>query len=94
MNEALEPLEPSGALTRAVLLDLAEASIQAIAVEQTCSYITQALDIIVQMQATSALQRVHVLRQRLELWSAVQEVKALDERLSRLQLAIDRGGAV
>ncbi len=83
LKEALEPLEPSGALTRAVLLDLAEASIQATAVEQACRYINQALEIIMQMQATSSLQRVHGLRQQLKPWSAVQDVRDVDEQLRR-----------
>jgi len=83
LKEALEPLEPSGALTRAVLLDLAEASIQATAVEQACHYINQALEIIMQMKATSSLQRVHGLRQLLRPWSAVLEVRDLDKQLRR-----------
>ncbi len=83
LKEALEPLEPSGALTRAVLLDLAEASIQATAVEQACHFINQALEIIMQMKATSSLQRVHGLRQLLRPWSAVLEVRDLDKQLRR-----------
>jgi DNA-binding XRE family transcriptional regulator len=79
--EALEPLEPSGALTRAVLLDLAEASIQATAVEQACNYIKQALEVIIQMQTASSLQRVYKLRQQLKPWSMAQDVKDLDEQL-------------
>jgi transcriptional regulator with XRE-family HTH domain len=91
LNEALEPLEPSGALTRAVLLDLAEASIQATAIEQACSYITQTLDIITQMQTRSSLQRVFKLRQQLQPWAEVPTVKDLDEQLSRLKLDIEEG---
>ncbi len=81
LKEALEPLEPSGALKRAILLDLAEASIHATAVEQACDYVTQALEIIVQTHATSSLQRVYGLRQQLAVWSTMQDVKDLDEQL-------------
>ncbi len=81
LKDALEPLEPSGALKRAVLLDLAEASIHAAAVEQACDYVTQALEIIVQTHATSSLQRVYGLRQQFTPWSAMQDVKDLDEQL-------------
>ncbi len=81
LEETLEPLEPSGALTRAVLLDLAEASIQASAVEQACHYMKQALEISMQVQAMSSLQRVLSLRQQLQPWSTVQDVKEVDEQL-------------
>ncbi len=81
LEETLEPLEPSGALTRAVLLDLAEASIQASAVEQACHYMKQALEISMQVQTMSSLQRVLSLRQQLQPWSAVQDVKEVDEQL-------------
>jgi tetratricopeptide (TPR) repeat protein len=84
LEEALEPLEPSGALKRAVLLDLAEASIGATAIEQACEYVTQALEIIVQTQATSSLQRVSTLREQLAPWSKMQDVKDLDEQLRAL----------
>ena len=88
LKEALEPLEPSGALTRATLLDLAEASIQATAIEQACHYLQQALDSIMQTQATSFLQRVHQLRQQLQPWSALQEVKDLDEQLKPIRRSL------
>jgi len=90
LEETLEPLEPSGALTRAVLLDLAEASIQAMAVEQTCHYLKQALEISRQVQAMSSLQRVLSLRQQLQPWSAVQDVKEVDEQLRRLNRSLSR----
>jgi tetratricopeptide (TPR) repeat protein len=94
LKEALEPLEPSGALTRAVLLDLAEASIQATAIEQACDYVNQSLEIITQMQATSSLQRVYRLRQQLTPWSTMQEVKDLDKQLRRFagESDVRRGG--
>jgi tetratricopeptide (TPR) repeat protein len=85
LKEALEPLEPSGALKRAVLLDLAEASIQATAIEQACEYVTQALEIIVQTQATSSLQRVSTLREQLAPWSTMRDVKDLDGQLRALR---------
>ena len=85
LKEALEPLEPSGALRRAVLLDLAETSIQATMIEQACAYVTQALEIIVQTQATSSLQRVSTLREQLAPWSTMRDVKDLDEQLSTLR---------
>jgi len=81
LEDALAPLEPSSALKRAVLLDLAEASIQATAVEQACDYVTQALEIIVQTQATSSLQRAYGLRQQLSPWSTSPGVKDLGEQL-------------
>ena len=85
LKDALEPLEPSGALRRAVLLDLAETSIQATAIEQACEYVTQALEIIVQTQATSSLQRVYTLREQLAPWSTMWDVKDLDEQLRALR---------
>jgi DNA-binding XRE family transcriptional regulator len=85
LKEALEPLEPSGALRRAVLLDLAETSIQATAIEQACEYVTQALEIIVQTQAISSLQRVSTLREQLAPWSTMRDVKDLDEQLRALR---------
>ena len=85
LKEALEPLEPSGALRRAVLLDLAETSIQATAIEQACEYVTQALEIIVQTQAISSLQRVYTLREQLAPWSTMRDVKDLDEQLRALR---------
>lgn len=81
LKEALEPLEPLATLRRAVLLDLAEASIQATAVEQACHYMKQALEISMQMQAIGSLQRVLRLRQQLEPWSTVQDVKDVDKQL-------------
>jgi hypothetical protein len=84
LKEAIEALEPSGALKRAVLLDLAEASIQATAIGQACGYVTQALEIIVQTQATSSLQRASTLREQLAPWSKMQDVKDLDERIRAL----------
>jgi tetratricopeptide (TPR) repeat protein len=85
LKEALEPLEPSGALKRAVLLDLAEASIQTTAIEQACEYVTQALEIIVQTGATSSLQRVSTLEEQLEPWSTMQDVKDVDGQLRALR---------
>jgi tetratricopeptide (TPR) repeat protein len=85
LKEALEPLESSGALRRAVLLDLAETSIQATAIEQARDYVTQALEIIVQTQAISSLQRVYTLRGHLAPWSTMRDVKDLDEQLSALR---------
>jgi DNA-binding XRE family transcriptional regulator/tetratricopeptide (TPR) repeat protein len=85
LKEALEPLESSGALRRAVLLDLAETSIQATAIEQACEYVTQALEIIVQTQAISSLQRVYTLRGHLAPWSTMRDVKDLDEQLRALR---------
>lgn len=81
LKVALEPLKSSGTLSRAVLLDLAEASIQATAVEQACDYIKQSLEISIQVQATGSLQRIHSLRRLLKPWSAVEDVRDLDERL-------------
>ena len=63
------------------LIDLAEASIQAMAVEQACHYMKQALEISMQVQAMSSLQRVLSLRQQLQPWSTVQDVKEVDEQL-------------
>src|SRR5258706_3150675 len=83
LKEGLEALEPSTALRRAVLLDLAEVSIQAAAIERACHYMKQALEISLQVQAISPLQRVLRLRQQLQPWSAVQDVKGVDEQLRR-----------
>ena len=88
LKEALEPLEPPGALRRAVLLDLAEVSIQTGIVEQACHYLKQSLEIIIQMQSTSSLQRLLRLRQQLQPWSSAQEVKDLDERLRSLHRSL------
>ncbi len=88
LKEALEPLEPLAALRRAVLLDLAEASIQATAVEQACHYMKQALEISMQMQAIGSLQRVLRLRQQLEPWSTVQDVKDVDKQLRHFKSSL------
>ena len=76
--------EPAGAFSRAILLDLANTSRQAGEIEQACSYIHQSLDIITQTNAARYLQRVYKLRQQLEPWAMVQDVKNLDRRLKRL----------
>jgi len=88
LKEGLEALEPSTALRRAVLLDLAEVSVQAAAVEQVCHYMKQALEISLQVQAISPLQRVLRLRQQLQPWSAVQDVKGVDEQLRRFNSSL------
>jgi tetratricopeptide (TPR) repeat protein len=82
LHEALRPLDHSGALARAVLLDMAEASIQANSPGQACSYITQAAEIMIHTK--SSLQRIYTLREQLEPWKAVQEVKSLDSYLQRI----------
>jgi len=88
LGEALAPLEPFGALRRAVLLDLAEVSIHVASIEQACHYLNQSLEIIIQMQSESSFQRLLKLRQQLEPWSTIQAVKEVDEQLSILKGSI------
>lgn len=81
LQEGLKGLESPSALRRAVLLDLAETSIQAMDVEQACHYMKQALEISLQVQALGSLERVLRFRQQLRPWSEVQGVRDIDEQL-------------
>jgi transcriptional regulator with XRE-family HTH domain len=80
LQEALQPLEASGALARAVTLDLAEAHIQAGSVEPACAYLEQGLNAALQSQ--SSLERIYDLRERIEPWKSASQIKALDEQLA------------
>jgi tetratricopeptide (TPR) repeat protein len=81
----LNMLEPLAMFTREVLLDLATTSIQEQEIEQACSYMHQALDMIVQAHDMRLLHRVRGLREQLEPWAGLQAVKDMDERLRSFQ---------
>ncbi|HEU5383139.1 MAG TPA: bacterial transcriptional activator domain-containing protein [Ktedonobacteraceae bacterium] len=88
LMEALEPLDALGALRRAVLLDLAEASIQAHDIELACVYLEQSLEMAGEFHLTSVFQRIHHLRSQLDPWSDVQVVQDLDERLRPFSITV------
>jgi tetratricopeptide (TPR) repeat protein len=77
--------EPVAIFTRGILLDLATTSIQEQEIEQACSYMHQALDLILQAHAMKHLHRVRGLREQLEPWAGLQAVKEVDERLRGFQ---------
>jgi transcriptional regulator with XRE-family HTH domain len=82
LHEGLNAPEVSDGLKQSVLLDITEASIQAKEVEQACSYMHHALDIIARLDAVRFVQRAYKLRQQMEPWAKVQLVKDVDERLA------------
>jgi tetratricopeptide (TPR) repeat protein len=72
---------------RLILTDIAEASIQAGAIDQACNYLDQSLDLIEQLDSKRSLKDIRKLRQALEPWSNAQAVKKLDERLNSVSVA-------
>ncbi len=82
----LNMFEPLAMFTRGILLDLATTSIQEQEIEQACSYMHQALDLILQAHDMRLLRRVRGLREQLEPWAGLQAVKEVDERLRGFNL--------
>jgi hypothetical protein len=75
----------SDGLTQSILLDIAEASIQAEEIEQACTSIQQALDIIARLPAGRFVKRAYKLRQHMEPWAKVQAVFVRAFSISRQQ---------
>ena len=85
LKEEIALLDPSRNIHNAIVLtDLAKTYIQQEEIEEACSYATEALQIMVQLQSTRVFQRLLDLRHELEDWQNTDHVKNLDQQMAML----------
>ncbi|MGI9059532.1 MAG: helix-turn-helix domain-containing protein [Ktedonobacteraceae bacterium] len=85
LQEDLATMNPARTIHKTItLVDLARTYIQQGEIEEACTYVHEALDIMIHLKSARVFQRILDFRHELENWKDTEHVKNLDQQITTL----------